>query len=341
MAPRQAGLAMVPTSLTGFAVSLALLPRVLRVLGPRRTLVIGLVVLAAGHLWLAYAPRGSGYLVAVLPGLLLVATASRSASCPPPWSSPAAMPGTHTGLASGLAGSATQVGAALGTATFTAIGMSVSGSGAAVLDPVRVHRGVHRRSGGLVDHRGPGMHGCAQAAVNSWACATRRADEAPTSCRATPRQHGATGFGSKRCWTTLRIRAGRDGEAGRGTSCGAETGEFDEGLKDRPDFQARTEVPQRPQSPIEWTARTATSTAAARTVAAARERLDRPGTRSSCRGRAMTWPPSTSRSTRRHQRRPGIDHPRTGRYSTYVSIPPNPVCLQTRWVATRVSVTRG
>ena len=60
MAPRQAGLSMVPTSVTGFVVSLALLPRVLRVLGPRRTLVAGLVVLAAGHLWLAYGPHGAG-----------------------------------------------------------------------------------------------------------------------------------------------------------------------------------------------------------------------------------------------------------------------------------------
>ena len=135
MAPRQAGLAMVPTSLTGFAVSLALLPRVLRVLGPRRTLVIGLVILAAGHLWLAYGPRGSGYLVAVLPGLLLVATGVALSFTPTTMVIAAAMPETHTGLASGMAGSATQVGAALGTAVFTAIGMSVSGSGAAVLTP--------------------------------------------------------------------------------------------------------------------------------------------------------------------------------------------------------------
>ena len=116
MAPRQAGLAMVPTSLTGFAVSLALLPRVLRVLGPRRTLVIGLVVLAAGHLWLAYGPRGAGYLVAVLPGLLLVATGVALSFTPTTMVIAAAMPETHTGLASGMAGSATQVGAALGTA---------------------------------------------------------------------------------------------------------------------------------------------------------------------------------------------------------------------------------
>ena len=44
---------------------------------------------------------------------------------------------SRAGLASGLAGSATQVGAALGTATFTAIGVAVSGSTGATgtLDP--------------------------------------------------------------------------------------------------------------------------------------------------------------------------------------------------------------
>ena len=65
MAPQRAGMAMVPTSVTGFVVSLALLPRLLRALGPRRTMVIGLVVLAAGHLWLGHAPAHTGYLVAV------------------------------------------------------------------------------------------------------------------------------------------------------------------------------------------------------------------------------------------------------------------------------------
>jgi EmrB/QacA subfamily drug resistance transporter len=130
MAPRQAGLAMVPTSLTGFAFSLALLPRILRALGPRRALVTGLVVLAAGHLWLAHAPRGAGYLVTVLPGLLLVAVGVALSFTPTTMVIASAVPASHAGLASGLAGSATQVGAALGTATFTAIGMSVGASAA-------------------------------------------------------------------------------------------------------------------------------------------------------------------------------------------------------------------
>ena len=133
MAPQQAGLAMVPTSLTGFAVSLGLLPRMLRTMGPRRSLVIGLVVLAAGHLWLAYAPTGSGYLVAVLPGLLLVATGVALSFMPTTMVITSAVPEAHTGLASGLAGSASQVGAALGTATFTAVGLAFGMRGAATL----------------------------------------------------------------------------------------------------------------------------------------------------------------------------------------------------------------
>lgn len=133
MGPRQAGLAMVPTSLTGFAVSLTVLPRMLRTLGPRRTLVIGLLVLAAGHMWLAYGPRDAGYMTAVLPGLLLVATGVALSFTPTTMVVASAMPKTHSGLASGLAGSATQVGAALGTATFTAIGIAASGPSADTL----------------------------------------------------------------------------------------------------------------------------------------------------------------------------------------------------------------
>lgn len=133
MAPEQAGLAMVPTSLTGFAVSLALLPKVLGALGPRRTLVLGLVVLAGGHLWLAHAPREAGYAGAVLPALFLVAVGVALSFTPTTMVIASSVPEAHAGLASGLAGSATQVGAALGTAAFTAIGLSAGGSSSGAL----------------------------------------------------------------------------------------------------------------------------------------------------------------------------------------------------------------
>lgn len=133
MAPREAGLAMVPTSVTGFLFSLTLLPRLLRVLGPRRSMVIGLVILAVGHLWIGHAPAQDGYAVAVLPGLLLVAVGVALSFMPTTMVIASAAPQTHAGLASGLAGSATQIGAALGTATFTAIGMAAGQTSAHTL----------------------------------------------------------------------------------------------------------------------------------------------------------------------------------------------------------------
>ncbi|MFC4786385.1 MFS transporter [Nocardioides sp. MAHUQ-72] len=129
MSPEHAGLAMVPTSVTGFVVNLTLLPRVLRAIGPRRSLVVGLVILAVGHLWLAHAPTGYGYAFAVLPGLLLVATGVALSFMPTTMVIASAVPDSHAGLASGLASSATQIGAALGTATFTAIALSTGGTG--------------------------------------------------------------------------------------------------------------------------------------------------------------------------------------------------------------------
>ncbi|HSK34747.1 MAG TPA: MFS transporter, partial [Propionicimonas sp.] len=134
MAPEQAGLAMVPTSLMGFAVSLVVLPRVLETVGPARSIVLGLVVLASGHLWLAYAPAGSGYAVAVLPGLLLVATGVALSFTPTTMVLAAAVPATHTGLASGLAGASMQIGGALGTAAFIVVGVSAGRQAGGALD---------------------------------------------------------------------------------------------------------------------------------------------------------------------------------------------------------------
>jgi MFS family permease len=134
MSPQQAGLAMAPTSLTGFVVSLAVLPRVLGAIGPERSLVLGLVVLATGHLWLAFAPATSHYAIAVLPGLLLVATGVALSFTPTTMVVTSAVPGPHMGLASGLAAAAMQVGGAIGTAMFILVGTSVAGPTDSALD---------------------------------------------------------------------------------------------------------------------------------------------------------------------------------------------------------------
>ena len=129
MAPEQSGLAMVPTSLMGFAVSLSLLPRMLRAIGPERSLVVGLVTLASGHLWLGHSPLGSGYFTGVLPALLLVATGVALSFMPTTMVIAGAVPEVRAGVASGLAASASQIGAALGTATFISVASAASGAG--------------------------------------------------------------------------------------------------------------------------------------------------------------------------------------------------------------------
>ena len=126
LAPHSAGLAMLPTSLAGFVASLALLPRVVRALGPQGSLVLGLVVLAAGHLWLARTPSSAAYLLDVLPGLLLVATGVALSFTPTTMVMASGVSSARAGLVSGLAGSSTQVGAALGTAAFTAVALTAS-----------------------------------------------------------------------------------------------------------------------------------------------------------------------------------------------------------------------
>lgn len=134
MPPQEAGIAMVPTSLTGLAVSLGVLPRALRTFGPLRTLVLGLVLLAGGQLWLAYPPQGFGYVLEVLPGLLLVATGVALSFTPTTMVVASAAPTTHTGLAAGLASASMQVGGALGTAAFIVIGASAGHQATGAID---------------------------------------------------------------------------------------------------------------------------------------------------------------------------------------------------------------
>jgi predicted MFS family arabinose efflux permease len=168
MPPQQAGIAMVPTSLAGFAVSLGVLPRALKTFGPLRTLVLGLVILAGGQLWLAYPPENLGYVLAVLPGLLLVASGVALSFTPTTLVLASAVPTAHTGLASGLSAAAMQVGAALGAVAFIIVGASAGEEATAALD-------------------GPGFTAASTAAAGvalvtatlGWRAATGRANGAP------------------------------------------------------------------------------------------------------------------------------------------------------------------
>ncbi|WP_394768543.1 DHA2 family efflux MFS transporter permease subunit [Lacisediminihabitans sp.] len=121
LAPNAAGIAMLPTSVAGFVVSLLLLPRILRAIGPERTLMLGLLLLAAGHLWLARNPAGPTYSLDVLPGLLVAAAGVALSFTPSTMVIASGVPAAQSGLASGLANASSQVGGAIGIAAFSAV----------------------------------------------------------------------------------------------------------------------------------------------------------------------------------------------------------------------------
>lgn len=127
--PGIAGFAMVPTSVAGFLVSILLLPRIVTRLGAGQTLVLGLVLLAFGHFWLARTPDGADYSLDVLPGLLLAAAGVALSFTPSTMVIASSIPPTLTGLASGLANASSQIGGAFGIAAFSAIAAIAAASG--------------------------------------------------------------------------------------------------------------------------------------------------------------------------------------------------------------------
>jgi EmrB/QacA subfamily drug resistance transporter len=127
--PGISGLAMVPTSVAGFVVSLLLLPRLIRRLGAGRTLLVGLLLLAIGHLALARLSTGSSYGWEVLPCLLLAAAGVALSFTPTTMVIASAVPAARSGLAAGLANSSSQIGGAIGVSAFSSIAAIASGQG--------------------------------------------------------------------------------------------------------------------------------------------------------------------------------------------------------------------
>ncbi|QIG38489.1 MFS transporter [Microbacterium sp. 4R-513] len=119
-APDIAGLAMLPTSLAGFAVSTLVLPRVLVKLGPQRVTLIGLVLLVIAHVLLATVDNGDSYLLQVLPALLVAATGVAFSFTPTTLVISEGIAAQNAGVSSGLASATAQIGGAIGIAVFGA-----------------------------------------------------------------------------------------------------------------------------------------------------------------------------------------------------------------------------
>ena len=120
-APAAAGLAMLPTSVAGFAVSTLLLPRALARFGAEKVAVLGLILLAVTHLMFASLDHGMPYLARVFPILLLAAVGVAFSFTPTTLVIASGMTSSNAGVGSGLASSTAQIGGALGIAAFGAI----------------------------------------------------------------------------------------------------------------------------------------------------------------------------------------------------------------------------
>lgn len=119
--PSVAGLAMLPTSLAGFAVSTVLLPRALQRLGPERVAVIGLGLLVVAHVLFASIDHGASYLWQLLPVLLLAATGVAFSFTPTTLVIAEGMAAANVGVSSGLSSATAQIGGAIGIAVFGAV----------------------------------------------------------------------------------------------------------------------------------------------------------------------------------------------------------------------------
>ena len=122
----QIGLAFLPVAIIMGLVSLRYSERLIMRLGARRTLLPGLLLIAAGLVLFAQAPVGGAYLIHILPAMLLLGTGIGVAF---PALITLAMSGatpSDAGLASGVVNTTVQVGGALGLAVLATLSASRS-----------------------------------------------------------------------------------------------------------------------------------------------------------------------------------------------------------------------
>jgi EmrB/QacA subfamily drug resistance transporter len=141
----QTGLAFLPSTLTVGLFSLGITARVMARIGPKATVIPGLILGGVALLLFARMPVDGAYAVDVLPGMLLFGMGGGLVFAP---TVALAMSGTgpsDSGVASGLANLTLQLGAALGLAVLASVSASVTtrliGTGTAV--PSALTSGFH------------------------------------------------------------------------------------------------------------------------------------------------------------------------------------------------------
>lgn len=122
-----AGAALLPmTALIVIGMTL-LAPRLQAKFGPKPLMAGGLLVLAAGLSWLAFARPNGTYLVDVLPATIVIALGMALAFVPSLGSAISAAPQEETGVAAGLVNTSYQIGSAFGLAALAAVAAAATG----------------------------------------------------------------------------------------------------------------------------------------------------------------------------------------------------------------------
>ncbi|WP_283139357.1 MFS transporter [Rhizohabitans arisaemae] len=133
------GAALLPMTIAVMIFMIGITARLLGRFGAKPLIVLGLLVLAAGIGWLAFARPTGTFVVDVLPASLVAAVGMSLAYIPAMMSAMSGARPEDAGLASGIVNTTYNVGSALGLAVMTAIAMS---QGAAELgDPVKLTDG--------------------------------------------------------------------------------------------------------------------------------------------------------------------------------------------------------
>jgi EmrB/QacA subfamily drug resistance transporter len=123
--PLRAGLAFLPVGLCTLIAAL-IASRIVRVLGARNQLMLGLGLAAVGLLWLSRVSANDAYAVHVLGPLILVGLGFGTSFVPMTLSATTGVAPHEAGLAAGLINTTRQVGGALGLAIMATVATSVS-----------------------------------------------------------------------------------------------------------------------------------------------------------------------------------------------------------------------
>ncbi|MFC7487927.1 MFS transporter [Knoellia sp. CPCC 206453] len=115
------GAALLPMTGLIMLSMIVLAPRVIGAFGPKRTAVLGLLLLAVGMLWLSLIDPAGSFAVDVLPASLVAALGMSLAFIPTLGTAISSARPEEGGLASGIVNTSYQIGSALGLAVMTAV----------------------------------------------------------------------------------------------------------------------------------------------------------------------------------------------------------------------------